>query len=169
MLMLLALLVQGPSGPPPARPWALTSETVRAITVPPSARDIVLAELEYDATDSVQGTVVDLNRDGSTDYIVRSAGSLCGTGGCVYLVVDGARGQVIGQLFGEPLYVQAEESHGYPLITSYAHMNAASGNYTTWTFDGREFKRAGSRAVAGASLDSLFAILALIPAWKPPQ
>ena len=94
-------------------------DAVRPIPLPSRVRDPVLDELEYDSPDSVKGVVVDLNHDGSADYIVQSAASLCGTGGCVYLLIDGGKNKIIGHLFGEPLYIQTEESHGYPAINSY--------------------------------------------------
>jgi hypothetical protein len=103
------------------------------------------------------------------DYIVRSATSLCGTGGCLYLLIDGATEKIIGQVFGEPLYIQVAESHGYPAITSYTHMSAVSGTYTTWAFDGQTYQQTSSRSVEGASVDSLFAILNRVPVWRPRQ
>jgi len=142
-------------------------DAVTAISLPASVRDRVRAQLEYEPNDSVKGVVVDLNHDRRPDFIVQSARSLCGTGGCLYLVVDGAQGKVLGQLFGEPLYVLKKRSHGYPTIASYSHMSVASGSYTTWTFDGREYKQTGTRSVEGASLDSLFTILKRIPMWRP--
>ena len=165
---LVVLLIQGPSGQPPARPWALTADWASPITVPSRTRNIVLAALDYEPTDTVKGAVVDLNRDGSPDYIIDSAPRLCGTGGCPYLIVDGAKEGIIARLFGAALYIQAEESHGYPTITSYYHMGAESVTYTRWAFDGREFRQTSSRPLAGASLDSLFAVLRRIPTWKPP-
>ena len=168
-LLLQDWLGQGRSHQAPARPWALTLDAVRPIAVPAGVRNRVLAELEYEPSDSVRGTVVDLNHDGTPDYIVRSAASLCGTGGCLYLVIDGATEKILGQVFGEPLYIQVAESHGYPVITSYAHMSAVSGSYTTWVFDGQAYQKTSSRSVEGASLDSLFAILRRVPVWRPRQ
>jgi hypothetical protein len=144
-------------------------DVVRPIAVPTRVRNRVRAELEYQPTDSVRGTVVDLNHDGTPDYIVRSAASLCGTGGCVYLLIDGVKEKIIGQVFGEPLYIQVAGSHGYPTITSYAHMSVASGSYTTWAFDGQTYQPTSSRSVEGASLDSLCEVLKRIPVWPLRQ
>ena len=73
---------------------------------------------------------------------------------------------MIGHLFGEPLYIQAEESNGYSIIASYSHMSVASGTCATWTFDGQEYKPTTTRSVEGASLDSLFTILNRIAIWR---
>jgi hypothetical protein len=144
-------------------------DAVRPIAVPARVHNWVRVELEYGPSDSLRGTVVDLNHDGTPDYIVRSAASLCGTGGCLYLLIDGAKEKIIGQVFGEPLYIHVAGSHGYPTITSYAHMSVGSGSYTTWTFDGQAYQQASSRSVEGASLDSLLAVLQSIPVWRPRQ
>jgi hypothetical protein len=163
--LLLIVLCQNPSDPPPRRPWALTMDAVRTLAVPQAVRDLALDDLEYNEGDSVKGIVVDLNGDGHRDYLIQSAPSLCGNGGCVYLVVDGRSERGIGQIFGEPLYFLAQASHGYPTIASYAHLSAAARTYTTWSYTGKEYRQVGSRTVEGGTRDTLLASLRRIPFW----
>ena len=134
------------------------------IAVPSGLRSAV--GLEYEETDSIKGVLVDLNGDGVRDYLIQSASSLCGNGGCVYALFDGATHENLGQFFGNPVYVRAERAHGYPLIETYAHSSAFSGTYTTYTFNGTTYVVTSIREVAGGSLDSLFATLRRIPMWR---
>jgi lysophospholipase L1-like esterase len=151
---------------PKVASWALTRETVGALTLPPTVRDLASDELEYDEADYLRGIQVDLNGDDSQDYVIQSAPSLCGNGGCVYLVMDGRAKKVIGQLLGEPLYVLAAGSEEFPDLASYAHLSATTGTYTTWRFANGRYRKSSSRSFDGASLDSLVWSLSFIPFWR---
>jgi len=150
----------------PQPPWGLGPNSVIPINVPAAVRSAV-TDFEYDETDSIRGVVVDLNRDGFVDYLIASAPSLCGTGGCTYAVVEGATERAMGQFFGSALYVRAEMAHGYPVIGALGYVAGSSANYTTYTFNGTAFVVTSTRLVTGASLDRLLATLRRIPMWRP--
>ncbi len=99
---------------PPKAPWVLDSIDAGPISVPAAVRSRL--ELEYGDADSIRGVLADLNGDGIVDYIIQSAPGLCGTGGCVYSIVDGAQGKTLGQVFGNPLYVRSAKTRGYLVI-----------------------------------------------------
>ena len=151
---------------PKVATWALTREAVAALTPPAAVVDLVSDELEYGEGDSLRGIQPDLNGDGSQDYVIQSASSLCGNGGCVYLVVDGRAQKVIGELLGEPLYVLPEKSEGFPDLAAYAHLSATTARYTTWRFAHGRYRKSSSRSFEGASLDSLVGSLSFIPFWR---
>src|SRR5262245_41635552 len=98
-------------------PWLLGMNDVTPIEVPAPLRAKV--GLEYGDSDPIKGVHVDLNGDGIKDYLIQSARSLCGNGGCVYAIFDGATGKELGQVFGSPVYAHAEKAHGYPIIDGY--------------------------------------------------
>ncbi len=151
---------------PPLAPWGLGIEDVIVVIVPPSIRS-QLGDLEYEDTDSVRGVAVDLNGDGVKDYVIQAAPSLCGNGGCPYVLFDGATGKELGQVSGSPLFVRAEKAHGYPIVDTYSHLSAESGTLTTYTFDGTAYVVSSARTAQGASLDSLIVALRRIPLWRP--
>jgi hypothetical protein len=98
----------------------------------------------------------DLNGDGLKDYLIISAGSLCGTGGCPYILVDGKSLRRIGDFFGSPILVAAQKINGYPVIHAYSHASAGSGTFTTHVYDGRAYRAVSSVFLAGESVDALF-------------
>lgn len=138
--------------------WVLVRTDVTVISVPSAIRD-QLGDLEYDDTSSVQGVMVDLNGDGRKDYIIQSAPSLCGNGGCDYAIVDGASGRSLGTIFGGTLVVGGAAAHGFPVIETVSHLSAESVTDATYSFDGLRYVQSSTRVVSGASLDSLDAKL----------
>jgi hypothetical protein len=148
-----------------AKRWVLTRGDVAVISVPPAIRD-QLGDLEYDNTSSVQGVKVDLNGDGTKDYIIQSAQSLCGNGGCDYAIVDGASGRSLGTVFGGTLVVD-QAAHGFPAIETVSHLSAESVTDATYSFDGSCYVESSTRVVSGASLDSLDSRLARLPRFRP--
>src|SRR6266404_5703715 len=93
---------------PPKPPWGLGMENTIPVSVPTRIRSRVGADLEYDDSEPMKGVVFDLDGDGVKDYLLQSAPSLCGNGGCIYVLCDGATGRKLGQFFGSPLYIRAE-------------------------------------------------------------
>lgn len=165
----LAMCVVSPSvsraQTPAAGRWVLTRADVTVITVPSTIRD-QLGDLEYDDTSSVQGAIVDLNGDGTKDYIIQSAPSLCGNGGCDYAIVDGASGKSLGTIFGGTLVVGGGTAHGFPVIETVSHLSAESVTDAMYAFDGSSYVQTSTRVVSGAALDSLDTRLGALPRFR---
>ena len=143
-------------------PWVLARADVAVISVPAAIRN-QLDDLEYDDTSTVRGVMVDLNGDGTKDYIIESAPSLCGNGGCDYAIVDGALGKPLGMIFGGTLVFWGAATHGYPVIETVSHLSAESVTDNTYSFDGSSYVRSSTRIVSGAPLDSLLARVDTLP------
>jgi hypothetical protein len=152
---------------PPKRPWRVEPQSATRINVPADIRRAAGSDLEYDEGEPIKGVVVDLNGDGSNDYLLQSAPRVCGAGGCIYVVCDGATRRKLGEFFGSPLYVRAELSHGYPNIATYSHQSAGSGTYTDYSFDGKAYVVMSAQTVKGAAADRLLETLSRIPIWRP--
>ena len=152
---------------PQKAPWSLNSQSTTPISVPAEIRVVVGPDLEYDEAEPIKGVAVDLNGDGINDYLLQSAPSLCGNGGCVYVLCDGSTRRKVGQFFGSPLIVRAERVQGYPNIATYSHQSAGSGNYTDYSFNGKLYVVTSTRSVEGAAADRLFETLHGIPIWRP--
>ena len=143
-------------------PWVLARADVAVISVPAAIRN-QLDDLEYDDTSTVRGVMVDLNGDGTKDYIIESAPSLCGNGGCDYAIVDGALGKPLGTIFGGTLVFWGAATNGYPVIETVSHLSAESVTDNTYSFDGSSYVRSSTRIVSGAPLDSLLARVDTLP------
>jgi hypothetical protein len=150
----------------PTTPWSLR---IGRIPVPGAFGPGAAAYLDYEDGEPIDGVVVDLNGDGVNDYLIVSANRMCGTGGCAYLLYDGASEKRIGEFFGDPLIVRPKGARAYPDISTYTHLTVRSGIYTTRGFDGKIYVVSSSRAVEGPELDRLFDPLRAIPFWPPPR
>jgi hypothetical protein len=100
----------------------------------PTAGDIpnLLNQLEYYDNAVPYVFQKDLNGDGAEDFLIVSASSLCGTGGCLYALVDGKSMRQIADFFGSPILISDQKINHYPVIQSYSHISAGSGNFTTY-------------------------------------
>jgi hypothetical protein len=162
-----AVTLFGQAQPPPKLPWGIGPQSVIPIDVPADIRRAVADDLEYDAGEPIKGVAADLDGDGVRDFLLQSAPSLCGNGGCVYVVCDGATHRKLGKFFGSPLYVRAERTRGYPNVATYSHLSAASATYTEYSFDGKSYVVTSKRTLEGPALDRLSGTLRQVPIWKP--
>src|SRR4051812_19281329 len=95
------------------------------------------------------GVAADLNGDGRDDYIVKGGNSVCGTGGCPYLLIDGATAKLIGNLFGNPIIVRAGSTGGFHNIEAYSHGGAESGVFLSYAFDGSKYVERAKQVLQG--------------------
>jgi len=137
------------------------------IKLPAAVRGRVAPALEYEDDDPVKGARCDLNGDGADDYLVQSARSLCGNGGCPYAIVDGKSARELGYVMGSRLFIRAEKTHGFPVIDAYAHSSSDAGTLATYSYDGATYVLDSTQSFQGASLERLFTMLRRIPAWRP--
>jgi hypothetical protein len=154
---------------PPRPSWAVTTESTAPLSLPPALRGSLAERLEYDDTAGILGVTADLNADGILDHLVRSSDRLCGTGGCVFLLVDGRTGRLLGEFLGSPLVIAGDRARGFPDIAAYRHVSATSAQYAQYRFDGQRYRRTSSRLVTGRALDSLDTALRSVPQWRPPR
>jgi len=124
----------------------------------PSAGDIphLLLDFEYLENETPKAFVTDFNGDGIDDYLVQSSNRLCGNGGCPYALVDGKTKKRIGEFFGSPMLILDQKINGHPVIQCYAHLNAESGGFATWVFEGKKYQIVSSVYLEGKSVQELF-------------
>jgi hypothetical protein len=124
----------------------------------PAAGDIpnILDQLEYYDNAVPYVLQKDLNGDGVEDFVIVSASSLCGTGGCPYALVDGKSMRKIGDFFGSPILISDQKINHYPVIQSYSHISAGSGNFTTYVYDGKTYQVVSEVYLVGESVEELF-------------
>jgi hypothetical protein len=166
-LLFVAVVSAAMSAQTSRLPFAVGQQNVTTINMPTDVRRAIADDLEYDEADPLKGVATDLNGDGVTDFLVQSAPSLCGNGGCVYVLIDGAARRKVGQFFGGPLYVRAERSRGYANVATYSHASAQTGTFTEYSFDGNSYVVTSKRTVEGPALERLTEALRQIPNWTP--
>ena len=148
----------------PQRPFrAGNFDAVTLLGAPRALRDSVGEEYHRGA--ALTGFAYDLNCDGTDDYLVK--GTMCGTGGCPYRIVDSASLRGVGLVFGYPLIVRAQSTGGWPDIDVYSHLSATSGSYTSLEFDGANYSARETRQLAGDAVVNLFASFESIPWFRP--
>jgi len=98
---------------------------------------------------------VDLNNDGHDEHILISF-PLCGTGGCVKVILDGISNKYIGSLFGNPIAVSDVKINGWPVLIIYSHQSADSGIVSTFVFNGVKYVAVSSVMLYGKSVDEYF-------------
>jgi hypothetical protein len=154
---------RGPTSPQP--PWVLETRNVIPLDVPVAVREAVRWD-DLDPSAPI-GAVADLNDDGISDYILKGVARACGTGGCLYVIMDGRSARSLGSVWGNPLVVRAHASHGFQDIDAYSHGGASSGTFTSHAFDGSQYVRRSSRSLAGREVTILFETLNKIQRWPP--
>jgi hypothetical protein len=124
----------------------------------PASGDIpdLLDDFEYDENEILKAYVSDLNGDGAEDFLVESSKRLCGTGGCLYTLIEGKAKKRVGDFFGSPILILDSKINGYPVVQSYGHLSAESGSFATYVFDGKRYQIVSNISVSGKSLEELF-------------
>jgi hypothetical protein len=146
-------------------PWVLYGRDVPTIDLPPA---IQTAAHTADALrgNAFRGVAVDLNGDAIADYLLQGDPESCGTGGCPYVVVNGASAMLIGLLFGNPIVVRAESTRGFLNIDMYCHGSATSGSFTSFAFDGGTYVERSTERLTGDGVTALFQVLNKLPRWQ---
>ena len=124
----------------------------------PQTGDIpfLLLDFEYPQNEKPRVVHMDFNGDGNEDYFIESWRSLCGTGGCLYALIDGNSKKRIGDFFGAPIFVLDQKINGFPVIQSYSHMSRNSGNFNVYVFDGKKYQVVSSVYLIDESVKELF-------------
>ena len=151
----LGVVMLGASAWGDTRDWSFAQDTAREIAVPEAVVQAAdFGVLEYDAP-PYRGLRADLDGDGVSEYIVQSAPSLCGNGGCVYALFDGSSLRSLGTIFGGAMVVRAAPAGALPVINALSHLSAEAASYTTFAFRDGGYVRLTSIEVSGLALDQL--------------
>jgi len=159
--LIVAFLVQ----PPTVVPWAVTPQDTIVITVPADVRKAAAA-LEYHEDAAIKGLIVDLNRDRVYEFLVQSAPSLCGNGGCRYLLFEGRTHKQLGTFFATWLQVERETANGFPKISTLERLGLNRATYTEYAFDGQAYAVTDTRTVEGSALSALMEKVRAVPIWR---
>ena len=108
-----------------------------------------LSGLDYDEDELPFIYSTDLNGDQTVDYLVTAPeGRLCGSAGCPYIIFDGRRGKIIGDLFGTVVILNTRINE-FPVLQLVSRRNSTSTNLHTYVHDGSTY-----RIVSAVLLDS---------------
>lgn len=169
LLSAAPLVVQGTSASRPRRPWVIENDRLVVVSLPPAVRAAALPSVGgYDVPSvdkTFRGLAVDLNRDGTDDYILLGHPEECGTGGCSYMVVNGATAALIGRLSGNLIVVSAQSTNGFAHIETYSHGGAESGTFSFAAFDGKAYVEKSRTALEGDAMRAKLRIWRNYPRW----
>jgi hypothetical protein len=113
-----------------------------------------------DSLDFHKCVQIDLDDDGIPEDLWVNG---CGTGGCGYEMHHGGSGEYIGDIFGDPVIVLKQRINGMPVLQTYSHASAGSGDFNCYVFDGKQYVRVSAVLLLGEAVDSLFQRLSGIP------
>jgi len=116
----------------------------------------VMLGLEYADGETPKVLSIDLNEDNENELIIQSSNLLCGTGGCVYSIIEGREKTKIGELFGSFLLITDEYLNNFPVIHLYSNLSATSGHYSVLAFDESRYKMVSNVYLTGDAVDTLF-------------
>lgn len=106
--------------------------------------------------DDQRGFKVDLNGDGTAEFVRVFGPRACGTGGCPYEIFDGRTRKLVGDLFGNPVWIVPATINGWPTLGVYSHRSATSGSYQVMVFDGTRYSPVSTVLLEGPSVETLF-------------
>jgi hypothetical protein len=132
-------------------------------TVDLKGLQVSAAELGYESAAAVLGLRTDLNNDGVQEHVLRGGLVYCGTGGCTITVVDGKSGRKVASVFGRPLLVHSARINGWPVLSTYWHLGATSGYYSTFVYDGQRYERVSQVMLYDKAIKDLFEALEKVP------
>jgi hypothetical protein len=164
VLLLFALgapVAQAARSSPPEQTPVCFDETIARPTDVPAT---IAARLEEAGEGPHLVVRLELNDDDVPDYLLPT---LCGTGGCVWLVFDGATGRPFGELSGRPLCTTAASAPGLPAFESFWHLSAGSGLHQRFAFEDATYTRSSAVLLEGEAVTRLFEQLDRLPRLTP--
>lgn len=116
----------------------------------PNLESLLEDELAYPKGSLPQVFLFDLNGDGSCEILMQSHRNLCGSGGCLYILMDGKSSKRIGDLFGDPVVVlQSKKGQPFPDLQTYTHSGAGAGILETFRYSNGKYRSASSIKLSG--------------------
>ncbi len=81
----------------------------------------------------------DINGDGILDYIIESDYRVCGTGGCVYVLVDGKTLEKKGEFFGSPPIISVSKANGHSRFMMLTYSGPDKATLDLYEFSNKEY------------------------------
>jgi hypothetical protein len=97
---------------------------------------------------------VDINGDGISDYIIESDQVICGTGGCIYLVIDGKTLEKKLDYLGSPPIISDHKFNGHSVILIMKYNGPDKATIDVYKFKKRKYERTKSFTLSGKKLEN---------------
>jgi len=107
--------------------------------------------LGYGASELPRAQLLDINGDGIPERFVVAHDSLCGTGGCPVLLLEGRSGHRLGEFFGAVAVLQRRMA-GHAVIQVVSRRDVDTTGIETQAFDGRRYRRTAHRLLDAAAM-----------------
>jgi len=137
-------------------PTGILFQSFPPLTLPNSDElSKILANEDYEDNGPVNGYKLDLNGDGIDDFLIQSPMSLCGTGGCGLIIIDGKSFRKIGDFFGGSIIILDKKVDGYAMIQMLKYTDSDSAEIVSYIYRGAEYKSTTKSIYSGKTLDKL--------------
>jgi hypothetical protein len=110
-------------------------------------------DLGFESTEPILGFDIELNGDGISDSVLRGP---CGNSTCALRLIDGKTKRLVASVVGRPLIVHSAKINGWSVLSTYHHLGATGGIYTTYVYDGQRYQQVSSIALYEESVSALF-------------
>lgn len=152
LLFLLLLIASNAhaAGLPPFKIDSQQSFKTEHLENIPNLKSVLEDELVYPQDSSPKVFLYDLNQDGSSEILIKSHESLCSSGGCLYIMIDGKSRKRLGELFGDPVIVlRGKPGQSFPDIQIYTRSGAGTGTRETFRHSSGKYRSVSSEELTG--------------------
>ena len=108
---------------------------------------------DQDFEEPYKGHKKDLNGDGIDDYILESPQGLCGTGGCVYLLIDGKSCNIIGEFLGGYIIISDKKTGQHSVVKRLRYSGPEAAQIETYIFSGTKYRLKSTKNYYGKALE----------------
>lgn len=137
-------------------PTGILFQSFPPLTLPKSDElSKILANEDYEDNGPVNGYKLDLNGDEIDDFLIQSPMSLCGTGGCGLIIIDGKSFRKIGDFFGGSIIILDKKVDGYAMIQMLKYTDSDSAEIESYIYRRTEYESITKSIYSGKTLDKL--------------
>jgi hypothetical protein len=108
-----------------------------------------------DGSSSLKSISIDLNNDGINEKLIPNE-FLCGSGGCPWLVYSLNMKKVIGNIFGNVLYINTKHKNDYNIIEIYSRNGGGKGEVFFYEYSKGLYSVTNKIALHGEQIEEYF-------------
>lgn len=127
----------------------------------------ILTDFEYPDGTLPQVFMYDFNGDNVDDVLIKSYDTLCGTGGCEYVMIDGKTKVKLGDFFGNPIIVlkkrNAQSSNDIQILI---YSGADDVGLDTYSYRNEKYTSISRIELSGKLLEQYYNSLEKVPVAK---
>jgi hypothetical protein len=133
------------------------------VRIPPD----IVEEFEYYDNEVPRVFQWDLNGDNKYETLVKSNKSMCGNGGCEYVLIDGMTGRTIANVFGSDIFIlKKKKGQSFPDLRTYSYMGGNRAAIDTYSYRHGNYVVVSHFEVTGKEISRYQQSLTKVPVVK---